>query len=331
VTTRVRPRSAWPGSAWPRIAWCVLAALGACAAVKLLRLDELSLVLVLLTGLTGLLYLPAELVLVIAVVRRHWAMAVVAAMLTTLHLFWVHAAGVTHDQGPERARGPSLTVVAANLYVENAGAAELGRRLRVSRPDLVVLLEASPTSFPPLVRTGLIDAYEHQVLRVDRSSRGFAVLSRYPLTDVRIHVRNGSWPFLEATVLVGSSRLHLLSVHTISPVSDRRAWREQLAWLADKARTTPGPLLLAGDFNATPFHRSFHRIRNEGRLDDAEAEAGKGWPMTWPATWPRHLPLPTLLQLDHVLVSRDIHVRSARTVDVPGSDHRGVAAAVVLP
>ena len=55
--------------------------------------------------------------------------------------------------------------------------------------------------------------------------------------------------------------------------------------------------------------------------------------MTWPVGrgWPARLPLPPVLQLDHVLVSPDVQVRSARTIEVPGSDHRGISTQIVLP
>ena len=42
-------------------------------------------------------------------------------------------------------------------------------------------------------------------------------------------------------------------------------------------------------------------------------------------------PFPTLVTIDHVLADRRVRVISARTVAIPGSDHRGVLAELVLP
>jgi endonuclease/exonuclease/phosphatase (EEP) superfamily protein YafD len=42
-------------------------------------------------------------------------------------------------------------------------------------------------------------------------------------------------------------------------------------------------------------------------------------------------PLPAMIAIDHVLADRRIQVASARTVAIPGSDHRGVLTELVLP
>lgn len=55
-----------------------------------------------------------------------------------------------------------------------------------------------------------------------------------------------------------------------------------------------------------------------------------GPPWSWPATWPAWLG-PFGLAIDHVLV-RDVALGRMRSVNLPGSDHRGViAAAQVAP
>jgi endonuclease/exonuclease/phosphatase family metal-dependent hydrolase len=50
--------------------------------------------------------------------------------------------------------------------------------------------------------------------------------------------------------------------------------------------------------------------------------------MTWPTD---QSPLPAMVAIDHVLVDRRIRLASARTVAIPGSDHRGVLTELVLP
>jgi endonuclease/exonuclease/phosphatase (EEP) superfamily protein YafD len=328
-------------ASWVRLASVVLAVLALLASTTLLRLDERNVLLVLATGLTPFLYLPAEVVLVLTPLHRRWGLALAAAALTALHVTWMYDGMLAHHGNPAGADGPTLSVLEANLFFQNGADSRLGRQLVRNGPDLVVLLEASDTSFAPLQAAGVLDAYPYRVLRLDPSSRGFAVLSRYPLTGTRVDVLNGNWPFLRATVLVGTRRLSLLTVHATSPLSDRTAWQEQLAWVARAAGALPEPVLVAGDFNATPFHRSYRRLRERSGLDDVVTRVGRHWPlswqMTWPMTWPaptgwpQHVPLPPVLQLDHVLVSGGVAVRSAGTVPLAGSDHRGIRTVVVLP
>src|SRR3954451_20396616 len=88
-----------------------------------------------------------------------------------------------------------------------------------------------------------------------------------------------------------------------------------------------GLRILAGDFNATLDHAELRRLLGRGYRDAAE-QAGSGLHMTWPAG--KSLP-PAVLAIDHVLADRRVRVASARTVAIPGSDHRGVLAELVLP
>jgi endonuclease/exonuclease/phosphatase (EEP) superfamily protein YafD len=85
--------------------------------------------------------------------------------------------------------------------------------------------------------------------------------------------------------------------------------------------------LLAGDFNATLDHAELRRVLDRGYRDAAE-RAGVGLRPTWPAG---KTLLPTLITIDHVLADRRVRVISARSVAIPGSDHRGVLAELLLP
>ncbi|MFD0429840.1 endonuclease/exonuclease/phosphatase family protein [Streptomyces zhihengii] len=85
-------------------------------------------------------------------------------------------------------------------------------------------------------------------------------------------------------------------------------------------RPPGGPALIAGDFNATGDHAAFRRILDRGRLRDAAALAGAGRTPSWPARLPR----PLGAQIDHVLVGEAFSVRSARFLDLPGTDHRAL-------
>ena len=93
------------------------------------------------------------------------------------------------------------------------------------------------------------------------------------------------------------------------------------------AGPTGAPRVLAGDFNATLDHGELRRLLDRGYRDAAE-QAGTALRPTWPAD--RSL-IPALVTIDHVLADRRIRVASARTVAIPGSDHRGVLAVLVLP
>ena len=92
------------------------------------------------------------------------------------------------------------------------------------------------------------------------------------------------------------------------------------------ASGTGPPRVLAGDFNATLDHAELRRLLDRGYRDAAE-QAGVALRPTWPAG----RTLPPTVTIDHVLADPRIRVISARSVAIPGSDHRGVLADLLLP
>ena len=57
----------------------------------------------------------------------------------------------------------------------------------------------------------------------------------------------------------------------------------------------------------------------------------EGWQPTWPSSGRvdvAGIPVPALMQIDHVLVGPGLAALAMRTVELPGSDHRAVIAEV---
>ncbi len=99
--------------------------------------------------------------------------------------------------------------------------------------------------------------------------------------------------------------------------------REQCLKLAGQVRRCRGPVIVAGDFNATPTDRSIRPLR--GLLQDAWSLAGNGWlGGTWPASRP-------LLRIDAVRFRGFEGARSAAVAPTVWSDHCGVVAELALP
>ena len=115
------------------------------------------------------------------------------------------------------------------------------------------------------------------------------------------------------------------AVHPVAPVAGREYQRwEELGLIRAALAGTSGPQLAAGDFNASRDHRAFRALLRSGFVDCADAARRRPWPGF---TWPADRRFPPLMRLDHVLASRgEAVVRQARTVPIPGSDHKGVLA-----
>jgi endonuclease/exonuclease/phosphatase (EEP) superfamily protein YafD len=116
-------------------------------------------------------------------------------------------------------------------------------------------------------------------------------------------------------------------VHPDHPASSATVhrWRATLHGLATWARSTSGPLVVAGDLNASVDHPGMREVLATG-LRDAHEVAGAGRP----PTWPHGQPFPPFVHLDHVLV-RGLDVASADEVRISGSDHDAVVARLVVP
>ena len=89
-----------------------------------------------------------------------------------------------------------------------------------------------------------------------------------------------------------------------------------------------GLRVLAGDFNATLDHAELRRPARTAATATPAEQAGGGLRTTWST---EASPLPPTVTIDHVLADRRVRVASARPVTIPGSDHRGVLAELVLP
>jgi endonuclease/exonuclease/phosphatase family metal-dependent hydrolase len=167
-------------------------------------------------------------------------------------------------------------------------------------------------------------------LDVDWAGVGSAIFSRFPLQasgripDTAFYQSRGV-----VTIPGAAGGIHLTAVHIASPRPGQiPTWRRELGQLGEARQDVhvSGPAILLGDFNASYDHREFRDLLASGFTDAAQA-AGKGMAPTWPAG----SRIPPFVTLDHVLVTADIGIQSFATIAVPGTDHAGVIAELVLP
>lgn len=132
-----------------------------------------------------------------------------------------------------------------------------------------------------------------------------------------------------AELITPAGVVQVVDVHAVAPLNRPNAlhWCAQMAQLS---RLRPAPreqLILAGDFNATLDHAPLQRLVASG-LRDAFVESGRGFGATWPR-WSG--PVPSLMRLDHVLVSDQMRVKSVREQVSVGSDHRRLVVQLAIP
>ncbi len=211
---------------------------------------------------------------------------------------------------------PQLRAMTANVLMSNRQLDALAQDVLTANPDVVVFEELRQdfaTAFPDLAAR-----YPYHI---STEEPWVTLASRLPLQDARridlLIDAPGRQP-LTATVTVRGQPVTLFAIHVMPPLNAaaNALHTAQYHLLAQQvALTTPGPLLVIGDFNATPLSPTFAGfLRGSGlRLSDMGDQTPTHFPRTWLG-----------LRIDHVL-ERGFEVCGEQVVTLTGSDHRGVA------
>ncbi|MFJ2058700.1 endonuclease/exonuclease/phosphatase family protein [Streptomyces sp. NPDC087908] len=264
------------------------------------------------------LTLPAGLALLLAAAARRRALTFVSVLVLggTAWASVPYMPQTVISYGLPLAR---VKVIAANVEF-GEGTGSLVDAVRRERPQLVFVSECDRACRSTLTGT-FADELPHYASLEGEGSVGSIVLSSYPLRDWREIPATMGMPGATAEIAGVPVRVQL--AHPMPPVPGQVAlWKRELGRVKTAVATAPsGPMLVAGDFNASQDHAAFRAILAAGGLQDAARRANESRLPTWPAEGP----VPPFVQIDHVLV-RDFSVREVRVLGLAGSDHRAVVA-----
>jgi endonuclease/exonuclease/phosphatase (EEP) superfamily protein YafD len=201
-----------------------------------------------------------------------------------------------------------------------------------AKADLLVVTEASPSAASQLRACSMLRNLPYTVGLRQAGPKGTVVFSRYPLTN-SLTITNGG----ESRALtVRTPQLGEVDVIALHP----RPPYETQGWIADYEQITaylvahyPAGLdaaqhsaVIAGDLNATLDHAPLRKITALG-FTDAVDQLNLGFRPTWPASgWVRFLgiPVPPLVQIDHLLASTALVATDMHTFHADGTDHLGI-------
>lgn len=305
-------------------------------------LDPASLSLLVLTGVATILallaplgwpfelfahfraqYAAAALILVPFLLRaRRPRCAALAAVLALFHL-WPAIRSALADDPVADCGGPVLTVVTANVHYRNDDPRRFIEWLRAHPADLVVVQEVTAAWARELAS---VPGYPHKALFAREDPYGIGILSRWPLASTeRVDFAGDGLPSLVARLEVGGEDVVFVGLHTHWPVLPRlaRARDESLRQVVQRIRAEPGPTIVLGDLNLTPYSPVFRRLLDGSGLRDVMD--GRRWRPTWLAGF-----WPLALRIDHVLVPAGVCVQQADVGPSIGSDHRPVIARLRL-
>ncbi|NNM27175.1 MAG: endonuclease [Phycisphaerales bacterium] len=227
----------------------------------------------------------------------------------------------------EAADAPKLSIMIANVQMENRDAAKVRHLIAVQAPDVVLLVE--PNEWWSSQLASLETTYPHHVLRPQDNTYGMLLFSKLPLheTEVRELLNEGVPSIRTDLELTDGRRVRLYAVHPPPPMlghaEDSVPRDAELILVAREVADSTMPTIVAGDLNDVAWSqttRLFQRL--SGLLDPRVGRgmfnsfhAGHVW-MRWP--------------LDHIFFSPAFHLRSLQRLPAIGSDHFPLAASIVF-
>jgi len=264
----------------------------------------------------------ALLVLGLAAFTRDWRLIVAATLVAVINLFLVAAAmqGAAAQAAPGSQR--FLRVATFNLWDGNDRIDDVARFLAETDADAVVLQEVT-SEHAARLRQALQSRYPFSL-----GESGIVMLSRRPiLAEGRID-RPGYPPWISlmlrwARIEVNGTVFELAGVHLARPFYPELQ-QQDVAALIEFVQARTVPLIVAGDFNMSPWTEKL------ARFTDATGLARDN---TLHFTWPmRHgsVPFLPLVAIDNVFASRSFAKIGIRGGPRLGSDHKPIVADIAL-
>lgn len=256
------------------------------------------------------------LVLLLALFSRSVVLVIVSAALLALNVAWQLPLFVASD----RTSPVTATVMTLNLGNGAGDAQEVVELARGHDVQVLALEELTPSAVRRLQQAGLDRLFPYSFTKPANGFTGTGIWSRKPLTDPRDLTGFVSHQLMARTKVAGEPTT-VVAVHPIAPRAlDPTQWQQEYERLTAVLGRVEGPLVVAGDFNATRDQATFRALVDTGLVDAAD-QAGAGLQFTFP----QGRRFPPLVAIDHVLVRGSALTAVDVTVTpVRGSDHRAV-------
>jgi endonuclease/exonuclease/phosphatase (EEP) superfamily protein YafD len=258
----------------------------------------------------------------LALVTRDWRAIALTGLLAAINIGLIFAG--LQGAAPEAPPGSKrfLRVVTFNIRFDNERIDGVDKFLNDTDADVVVLQEVTKDHLDPLHRE--LDArYPYSV-----GEFSLVIFSKYPIkSDGRVD-RPGypEWIRLLARWVeldVNGTRVEVVGVHFARPFYPVLQ-EHDVAALTQFVLTRKLPLIVAGDFNMTPWTAQLKRftyVSGLGRFNTFH--------FTWPMRWRRYQIMP-VVAIDNVFASRDFAKIDILAGARLGSDHRPVIADIAL-
>lgn len=234
------------------------------------------------------------------------------------------AAGTEGTAGTAGRPGTAISLITYNVHFSLKPSAWTRKWLDTRPADIIALQEVSRPLAEELRKPSASYPYRVVLDSGGDGIAGVALLSRVPILEHRqFRPADDAWPTILARLAYGNGRAGwIIVLHARNPITPFGSALRSVLFetLAGPVAGLDGPVVVVGDFNATPYTPSLRTFVRAAGLTSACRFQG-----TYPAR-ARGLGLP----IDHVLV-RNARITGLGTGRWFGSDHRALRAELVLP
>lgn len=211
----------------------------------------------------------------------------------------------------------SFQVLSFNVLANSEQGQNVADYMIGSGASLVAIME-SPGIERSLER--LMETFPYRV-GCDRSETcDLSLFSRTPLSNATMHLFGPSRRerLITATTTIGGESVTMAALHLSKPYNDGAAAAE--LWQASHVlEQIEGPLIVAGDFNGSPWSSDIARFVRRNGLIPAPS---------YPATWPVRLG-PFGIPIDNMFTRGGLQIETiAATEENFGSNHRGLVVRI---
>ncbi len=284
---------------------------------------------------------PAPVFAILAAAFRDRSALTISGL--SLGLFAWHWGGLfIPTKHASSAPGQTIRVMTYNALGYNTDTAGTIRVVQDLNADIVALQELAPEHATALEQT-FGQKYPYRLMDARPGVTGCGILSRYPLREINVAPLN-TLPWIgtpmAVEIEVPGQTLQFVNFHTYAGPAFTLMRENQARALEAFAATHPGPLIFAGDLNATDQNAAHAIIAS--RMHDAWRDVGFGFGHTFPGKPTPDdggsrpvilgIPVPTwLVRIDYLFYSDTLIALDAQLgANDAGSDHRAVAATFVF-
>ena len=271
-----------------------------------------------------LLLVAAWVVMVAALVTRHWLLAAFGAVLSAYHLAVVVPSFIAARKPRWVKRAPTFDVVVANVFIDNKTPRDAAHQLLTTASDVVIVVESTAAFMAVFDEVGGIDTYPNRVSDPDDDSDYAVTLATKRELGPRSRMETiGPLRVAIADIDVEGVATLVVALNPMATVDPggHETWKEQIEALKNLVPSLSGPLIIAGDLNSTRYRPEFEELLELG-LRDAFDMLGKGLDPSFKLGADGALgKVGAVARLDHALVNDRVFPVAVDNLEPCGSDH----------